>query len=57
LQAALQGVITHHVTMPNNPNLLPTLINFSPQQLIIAIANIPPTINAPSFAIPVKEFF
>jgi hypothetical protein len=49
--------ITHHGTMPNNPDSVPTSINFSPQQLIVTTANIPPTINAPTFADPVREFF
>jgi hypothetical protein len=56
-QAALQAVIAHHVTVPNNPNPVPTLVNFSPQQLITATANIPPTIDVVAFADPVGEFF
>jgi len=36
--------------MPNNPDPVPTLVNFSPQQLIVVTTNIPPTINAPTFA-------
>jgi hypothetical protein len=43
--------------MPNNPNSIPTLINHSPQQLIVVTANIPPTINAPAFADPARELF
>jgi hypothetical protein len=43
--------------MPNNPDLVPISINFSPQQLIITTANIPPTIDAPTFANPMGEFF
>jgi hypothetical protein len=43
--------------MPNNLNPVPTLINIYPQQFIVATTNIPPTINAPAFADPVKEFF
>jgi hypothetical protein len=43
--------------VPNNLNLIPTLVNFSPQQLIAAIANIPPTVNALAFADLVGEFF
>jgi hypothetical protein len=43
--------------VPNNPNPVPTPINFSPQQLIVTIAKIPPTIDAPAFADPVGEFF
>jgi hypothetical protein len=55
-QAALQAAIAHHGTMPNNPNPIPTSINLSPQQLIAATTNIPPTTNAPAFANPVGEF-
>jgi hypothetical protein len=43
--------------MPNNLDSIPTSANISPQQLIIAIANIPPTINALAFVDPVGEFF
>jgi hypothetical protein len=43
--------------MPNNLDLIPTLVNLSPQQLIFAITNIPSTINAPAFAYPKGEFF
>jgi hypothetical protein len=43
--------------VPNNPDLVPTLINFFPQQLIVATANIPPTINALAFVDPMGEFF
>jgi hypothetical protein len=35
--------------MPNNPDPVPSLINFFPQQLIGNIANILATINAPAF--------
>jgi hypothetical protein len=56
-QAALQAAIAHHGTVPNNPDLVPTLVNLSPQQLIAATANIPPTIDAPTFTDPVGEFF
>jgi hypothetical protein len=35
----------------------PTLVNLSLQQLIVIIANIPPTIDALTFADPVGEFF
>jgi len=56
-QAALQATIAHHGTVPNNPDPVPTLVNFSPQQLIVATANIPPTTDAPAFADPVAEFF
>jgi len=43
--------------MPNNPNSVPTSINLYLQQLILVIANIPPTINALAFVDPVGEFF
>jgi hypothetical protein len=55
-QAALQTVIAHHGTVLNNPNPIPTLVNLSPQQLVVATTNIPPTIDAPTFADPVGEF-
>jgi hypothetical protein len=53
----LQAAIAHHGTVRNNPDPVPTSVNLSPQQLIVATANIPPTINAPAFADPVVEFF
>ncbi len=53
----MQVAIAHHGTVPNNPNLVPISINLSPQQLIAATANIPPTTDAPAFADPVGEFF
>jgi hypothetical protein len=56
-QAALQATITHHETVPNNPNPVRTSVNLFPQQLITAIANIPPTIVAATFANLVGEFF
>jgi hypothetical protein len=56
-QAALQAAIAHHGTVPNNPDPVPTLVNLSPQQLIVATTNIPPTTNVPAFADPVGEFF
>jgi hypothetical protein len=56
-QAALQATIAHHGTVPNNPNPVPTSVNLYPQQLIAAIANIPPTINAVAFFYPVGKFF
>jgi hypothetical protein len=43
--------------MPNNPDLVPTSVNLSPEQLIVATTNIPPTINVPTFVNPVGEFF
>jgi hypothetical protein len=56
-QAALQATIAHHATMPNNPNPVPTSINLSPQQLIVATINILPTTNALAFVDPMGEFF
>ncbi len=57
IATASQAAIAHHRIVPNNPNLIPTLINLSPQQLIIITANIPPTIDAPTFANIMGEFF
>ncbi len=57
IATASQVAIAHHGTMPNNPDPVPTSVNLSPQQLIIATANIPPTIDAPAFVDPVGEFF
>jgi len=45
-QVALQATIAHHETMPNNLDSVPTSINHSPQQLIVATVNIPPNIDA-----------
>jgi hypothetical protein len=56
-QATLQVPITHHKNVPNNPNLVPTSINLSFQQLIVATTNIPPTIDALAFTDRVGEFF
>ncbi len=56
-QATLQVTITHHGTVPNNPDPVPTSVNLSPQQLIVATTNIPPTIDVPAFVDPVGEFF
>jgi hypothetical protein len=56
-QTTLQAAITHHGTVPNNPDPIPTSVNLSPQQLIATTANIPPTTDAPAFADPVREFF
>jgi hypothetical protein len=53
----LQAPIAHHGIVPNNPDRVPTSVNLSPQQLILAIANIPPTTNVPVFVDPVGEFF
>jgi len=56
IATASQAAIAHHGTVPNNPDPVPTSINLSPQQLIAATANIPPTTDAPTFADPVGEF-
>jgi hypothetical protein len=56
-QATLQAAIAHHGTVPNNPDAVPTSVNLSPQQLIVATTNIPPTIDALAFADPMGEFF
>ncbi len=53
----MQTTVAHLGTVPNNPNPVPISINLSSQQLIIVTANIPPTINAPSFANSIGEFF
>jgi len=49
-QAALQTTIARHGIVPNNPDPVPTSVNFSFQQLIATTANIPPTIDAQAFA-------
>jgi len=54
---AFQAAIAHHGTMPNNRDPVPTLVNICPQQLIAATANIPPTIDAPAFAIQWGNYF
>jgi hypothetical protein len=43
--------------MPNNPDLVPTSVSLSLQQLVAATANIPLTIDAPAFVDPMGEFF
>ncbi len=43
--------------MPNNPDLVPTSINHSLEQFNASTTNIPPTIDAPTLADPVREFF
>jgi len=53
----LQVAIAHHGTIPGNPYLVPILVNLYPQQPIATTANIPPTINAPTFANPMGELF
>ncbi len=45
-QAALQATITHHGTVPNNPNPVPTLVVLSPQQLIVVTQTfLPPSMH------------
>jgi hypothetical protein len=56
-QPALQATITHHGTMLNNPNPVPTSLNLSPQQLITITRNNLPTIDAPTFVDPMGELF
>jgi len=56
-QVTLQATIAHHGTMPNNLDLVPNSVKFSLQQLIVVTANIPPTIDAPTFVDQVGEFF
>jgi hypothetical protein len=43
--------------MPNDLNMVPTLVNISLQQLIVATANILPTIDALTFTDPMGELF
>jgi hypothetical protein len=43
--------------MPNNPDLVPILVNLSFHQLIVVTAKNPPTIDAPVFVDPMGEFF
>jgi hypothetical protein len=43
--------------VPNNPNPVPTSVNFFLQQFIANTTNIPPTIDAPAFVDPMGEFF
>ncbi len=43
--------------MPNNPDLIPTLVDLSLQQLIVATANIPSTIDIPTFTNWMGVFF
>ncbi len=43
--------------MPNNQDPIPTSVNFSLQQLIVATANILPTIRALAFGKLMGEFF
>jgi len=56
-QATLQITIAHHGTVHNNPNSIFISINLFLQQLIVATANIPPTIDTPAFVDLVREFF
>jgi hypothetical protein len=51
IASALQVAIAHHGIVPNNLNLVPISINLSLQQLIVAIANIHPTIVASTLVI------
>jgi len=57
LSSWIVSSIAHHGTVLNNMDPVPTSVNLSPQQLIVATANIPPTTDAPAFADPVGEFF
>jgi hypothetical protein len=43
--------------VPNNPDLVPILVDLFPQQLTVATVNNPPTIDALAFADLVGEFF
>ncbi len=56
-QVALQATIAHHGIVPNNLDLEPISVNLFPQQVIVVIANILPTIDALTFADPMGEFF
>ncbi len=53
----MQVAIAHYKSMPNNPDLVPISINLSFQQFIVATTNNPFTIDAPTFANLVGEFF
>jgi hypothetical protein len=56
-QAALQVAIAHHGIVPNNLDPIPISVNLYLQQFIIDTINIPPTIDALTFANLVGEFF
>jgi hypothetical protein len=56
-QTAQQAAITHHGIMPNNPNLVPILVNLFLQQFIIVTTNNPPTIDALAFVDAMGEIF
>jgi len=43
--------------VPNNPDLIPTSVNLSPQQLVVVTTNILSTIDAQAFADLMEEFF
>jgi hypothetical protein len=43
--------------MPNNPDPVPTSVNFFPQKLVATTANDPSTINALALVNPMGEFF
>jgi len=47
-QVALQVATTHHGIIPNNLDPIPTSVNLSPQQFIVATANNPLIIDAPT---------
>jgi hypothetical protein len=55
LQTTLQTTIAHHGAMPNNLDLVLISIYLSPQ-LIPTITNILPTIDAPTFGDPTRDF-
>jgi hypothetical protein len=56
-QHTLQVAIAHHGIVPNNLDPVPISVNLSPQQLIVATVNIPPTIDALAFVDLMGEFF
>jgi hypothetical protein len=56
-QATLQAAIAHHGNVPNNPDPIPSLVNFSLRQFIDVTSNIPPTNDALAFTNLVGEFF
>jgi len=57
IATAFQVTIAHHGIEPNNPYMAPISINLFPEQLIVTITNILPTINALTFVDHVGEFF
>jgi len=56
-QGALQAAIAHHGIVPNNLDLVLTLVKKFLQQFIVTTANIFPTIDALAFANLVGELF